>query len=517
MTDTSDGEQLNRKFDNLKGSDTTQKIGKSFPFLRLCYNVKQGVNIDIIIKELKSQFNTDKLKEYFAIPRRTIVEPNIANVTNGAQRTVSLFFKHKNNIFKSKIKLPDDLVDNISEKYINHYLKNQNENNNTSIDIDNPTEQIPEQNTSAKINTTLEEKLDLLTEEVRKLTSLLIEEKEKNKQLNEKLLEFQSKSNSSKTAKKRKIGNDNSYQTKRSNNAENEAMSVNETSDEYEESSDTADYPQLKKNKKAYNKATTKNTAVTPRATVVEQNALGPKSQTKREKNVPPIVVFDSDQKRMNERIKNNKACSNGAYHFVRVNKSKYRIHSSTLNQYDAILALLSELNIKYHTYTPNERKQIHVLLKHFPVCYEEDDILHYLKSEYELIPIRLSKFITKRMIDSGLQSPIWHASFDPKTDKKRIYGINHIGNLYGITVEELKNNSLTQCKRCWRFEHTHSNCRYDTRCNNCLASHEAGKCALDTNAALKPSCVNCKSISFSQLKRMSRLHTHYRKKGHAR
>lgn len=81
----------------------------------------------------------------------------------------------------------------------------------------------------------------------------------------------------------------------------------------------------------------------------------------------------------------------------------------------------------------------------------------------------------------------------EPKTDKKRIYRVKQIGNQYGIIVEELKNKSVTQCRRCWRFEHTISNCTYDPRCNKCLETHSEGKCALDDNNALRPACVNCK------------------------
>lgn len=192
-----------------------------------------------------------------------------------------------------------------------------------------------------------------------------------------------------------------------------------------------------------------------------QQNAHSTKTPTKREKNVPPIVVFDTDQKRMIERILHRNICTNTDCHFVRVNKSKYRIQVNTLQQYDAVLNLLSEVGIKYHTYTPTERKEIHVLLKRIPLCYDGADILHYLKNDHGLKPIRLTNFATKHMIESGVQSPIWHASFDPKTDKKRIFEIKHIGNLYGIVVEQLKNKSLTQCRRCWRFEHTQSNCTY--------------------------------------------------------
>lgn len=77
----------------------------------------------------------------------------------------------------------------------------------------------------------------------------------------------------------------------------------------------------------------------------------------------------------MSERIVGRNICTNTEFHFVRVNKSKYRIQVSTLEHYDAVLSLLNEMNIKYHTYTPAERKSIHVLLKRIPKCYDETDI----------------------------------------------------------------------------------------------------------------------------------------------
>lgn len=194
----------------------------------------------------------------------------------------------------------------------------------------------------------------------------------------------------------------------------------------------------------------------------------------------------------------NNKICARNEYHFVRVNKSKYRIIVSNINQYDTVIQLLREMGIKYHTYTPPERKPIHVLFENVPTCYNEDEILEFLSQDHGLFPIKLTKFVTKYMLENGIQSTIWHASFDPKTDKSCIFSVKHIGNQYGIAVEAIKNKSITQCRRCWRFEHTQTNCTYDTRCPNCLLSHTNGNCALDKNGALKLACVNCKSESHS-------------------
>ncbi|RYE12570.1 MAG: hypothetical protein EOP45_22615 [Sphingobacteriaceae bacterium] len=134
---------------------------------------------------------------------------------------------------------------------------------------------------------------------------------------------------------------------------------------------------------------------------------------SKRNKHIPPIVVFDNNQKRMNERILNKNICARSEYYFVRVNKSKYRINVSNISQYDSIIVLLNELGIKYHTYTPPERKPIHVLMKNVPTCYDETEILEFLNKDHGLIPLKLTKFVTKYMLANNIQSTIWHASFN--------------------------------------------------------------------------------------------------------
>lgn len=505
MTDTSDGE-TQRKFVNLtkiQPNDLAKKIAETLAFMKLCYNIKQGIQNNACVDELRSCANDETFKNYLAIPKKTKIEPYLQ------QASVSFLFKFKNNSHSVKIKLNDELVNGLSERYIEKHLKhNRKVVKTNSINIENP-----KLDNSQSAELSMEEKMNRLLIQVENLTKSLAEMQEENrllaeqeKVLAERLLKYQTTPQSMKTVKRKKTQKNNITSKKKvtetNGNDDEEMPSVYET-----ESSDSDAHSLSSRNERvSRNVTTTKLNTEKPRVPVnkeqhaanTQRNTLTTKPPAKRERNVPPIVVLDSDQKQMNERIINRKICSSTEYHFVRVNKSKYRIQVSTLEQYDAVLNLLTELGIKYHTYTPTERKTIHVLLKRIPTCYDGDDILQYLKDDHGLSPLKLTKFTTKRMIESRVQSTIWHASFDPKTDKKLIFGINHIGNVYGIAIEQLKNKSLTQCRKCWRFEHTESNCSYDVRCYKCLASHEIGKCILDANAALKPSCVNCKNDSHS-------------------
>lgn len=530
MAESSDGESINRQFNHIKIEKAGNKIANTYAFRKLCHNLKNGVPNENCVIELKAIANVDDFKKSLSIPKNTNIEPNIVN------KVVSFLFSYKNNSHIVKIKLTDSVINGFSESYIQMHLKPNAANKkaspvsnipneqNISIDNENPSAVI--QNSGQDINLNvdhsnskgLEEKIGELTEQLSKLVALLTKEREKNKQLSDQLCALEMKQQSVNTKRKRKVASkpitvtpNNESNDKIENDNVNSNMSCEDADDDLTFDNETQDLNKQNANANINDTTSAKSkqstqppigidVTQTNKNVNTESNVFESKSATintpKRDKNIPPVVVHDCDQKRMNERILSRNICARNEFHFTRVNKSKYRIHVSSLEQYDTLLVLLNELCIKYHTYTPSDRKSIHVLLKHIPICYDESDILIFLKEDYCLTPIRLTKFTTKSMIDKNIQSTMWHASFDPKTDKKRIFGIKHIGGQFGIVIEEMKNKSLTQCRRCWRFEHTQSNCSYDARCNNCLITHGPGNCALDSNEALKPSCVNCKNDS---------------------
>lgn len=257
-----------------------------------------------------------------------------------------------------------------------------------------------------------------------------------------------------------------------------------------------------KKNNNNNNKAQSTGPATTNESNNASTNNVGEhnfnettkNNNIKRTKTVPPIVVYDQNQKRMAERIENLLNCGKKEYYFVRVNKNKYRIILGNLVHFDKVVAHLREIGIRFHTYTPIERKPIYVILKYVPNCYDEAEIRESLMREYKLTPAKLTPFVTGYMREQQIDSSMWRAQFNPGTDKKKILEIDTIGNQKGIVVEEMKHNTVTQCRNCWRFEHSFSNCSYVKRCYQCDKIHEEGECALDADPALLPWCVNCRS-----------------------
>lgn len=154
----------------------------------------------------------------------------------------------------------------------------------------------------------------------------------------------------------------------------------------------------------------------------------------------------------------------------------------------------LKLLGIPMHTYTPNERKVFTVIIRGILPSFEENDIRLSLMENYELNPLSIKKFTTGYMRDNNIDSKIWIFQFDPMTDTKKVFAIRHICGCAGIRIELLKNKNITQCKNCFRYLHTGTNCSRTPRCYQCPNTHDYGECERDKNPQLKPYCVNCRA-----------------------
>lgn len=223
-------------------------------------------------------------------------------------------------------------------------------------------------------------------------------------------------------------------------------------------------------------------------------NTAQPLNNNKKSKNVPPIVVHDNNQKRMAERIETLLNCRKTDFHFMKVNKNKYRIFLNSIEHYDKLIKYLKDIDIRFHTYTPPERKPINVIMRNIQNCYDEKGITESLYNYYKLKPTKIYKYTTNFMRQNKIESSMWRVQFEPGTNKKTIYSINRIGFQHGIIIEDVRNRALTQCLNCWRFEHTHTNCAYQRRCWFCDKTHEynSDECTEENIENRKPWCVNC-------------------------
>lgn len=139
--------------------------------------------------------------------------------------------------------------------------------------------------------------------------------------------------------------------------------------------------------------------------------------------------------------------------------------------------------------------------MRNVPICYGEKDIEESIVRDYKLKPNKIFKYTTNYMRQKNIESTMWRLQFEAGTDKKKIFEINRIGYQQGIVVEEIRNRALTQCLKCWRYEHTHSNCSYQKRCWFCDKIHEDDEqCDENNIEGRTPWCVNCRSNTHSAI-----------------
>lgn len=307
--------------------------------------------------------------------KKTVIEVN--TYTDDKGPVINFLFDCTNKTKSNhtiRFYLKNDILTKYAESYAS-YLdaqkqpNNGNETPNNQIESQpftsaNETNMVIDSNVSNTQDVTdLNKKINMLIDQVNNLTTLLTRHQEENACLKMELEILKGE----RTPKRRRstLGEPNAKSAKYNTNPE--SSSDDETKEQKE-----ADTAILKPMPKSPASAATKTpTSNQTRIMQTHQNAStsmgsqAAKQTTDKEKKIPPIVVFDNDQKRMSERIASRQICKQGEFYFVRVNKSKYRIHVNTLLQYDKVLELLSEFQIKYHTYTPSERKEIHVLYKY--------------------------------------------------------------------------------------------------------------------------------------------------------
>lgn len=558
MSDSSDGEEGENANDNNEKTHSAIKdmtsIGKklyeSFAFMNYCYNRTKNYSLDQCLDAINIRCNNLQFKKFIEIPNST--NTSVTHTESNDLQFTFKFAHKKAPITKSlKIILNKDKIEQYASIYIKTYPENAipNHSNNkkpksvhkeqqsTSL---NPTNETTEYTSHLEANidsinqagtensiftnneTMLEslefnmENFNLLKIEMSKtlntikiLNSVCTDLQGKFSKLNDRVNDLETSNNNGNDKsplRKRHIKSIEHSKTKTITTNLNSlfAPTSQEFPDSYVNNEIETTEPNdidVVMNQISQNQATT-ITFRRPRATGSQQHnndnntitAHSSQTQSNKNKNVPPIVVHDNNQKRMAERIETLLNCRKTDFYFMKVNKSKYRIFVNSIEYYDKLINYLKEIDIRFHTYTPPERKPINIIMRNVQNCYDEKDIAESLQNFYKLKPTKIYKFTTNFMRQNNIDSSMWRVQFEPGTDKKTIYGINRIGFQQGIIIEDVKNRAITQCLNCWRFEHTHTNCAYQRRCWFCDKTHEYNndECTEENTENSKPWCVNC-------------------------
>lgn len=218
-------------------------------------------------------------------------------------------------------------------------------------------------------------------------------------------------------------------------------------------------------------------------------NTFTENERVHRTNKIPPIDVWTEQHQATQQIIRHH--MPNFSCVFTRINKSKIRVLPKSIEMRNKLIALLRSKNINYNTYTPSDEKMQSVLLKGTEI--DDSQIITDTLNEHGIVPHNVQRYETGYMRKNQIQSNIWQITLQPKTETSTLTNIRYIAD-WSVKWELQRKRTLTQCKRCQRFNHSASNCMLPYRCVKCVNTHEPGKCPLDANDnKTKPCCVNCK------------------------
>lgn len=221
----------------------------------------------------------------------------------------------------------------------------------------------------------------------------------------------------------------------------------------------------------------------------IDTNEFNANEKVKRTNKIPPIDVWTETQQATQLLIR----CNMPMYScvFTKINKTKMRILPKSTEVRNKLICMLGQKNISYNTYTPADEKMVNVLLKGTEISSEK--VIENALKRNGITPHRIQRYVTGYMRKNSIESNIWQIVLLPNTDTKELFKIKYIAQ-WSVKWETMRKQSITQCKRCQRFNHSSSNCSLPYSCVKCTDSHPPGMCELNnTQNKSEPKCVNCK------------------------
>jgi Zinc knuckle len=174
-------------------------------------------------------------------------------------------------------------------------------------------------------------------------------------------------------------------------------------------------------------------------------------------------------------------------------------IKPSCKPDYDKIIAALNTSGLEYHTYTPQEDKELRVVVKNIPPNVTTEEILQDLNSK-GLKVIKVSQMYKKVKEGPNASAvpnsnnvflyPMFIVSFDKNTTFTEVNVCKKVCHCV-VKWEKFRNIAgVTQCFNCQSFGHIAANCKRQSKCVKCGGSHNTKECV--KTISQPPKCSNC-------------------------
>lgn len=168
-------------------------------------------------------------------------------------------------------------------------------------------------------------------------------------------------------------------------------------------------------------------------------------------------------------------------------------IISTDIKAFKQFKQTLTDNDIKYYSYTPKHEKPKTIVLKGIFGDFDEVQVREDLMSrKFKKVEIlKVNKIIFNKKTNN-------FGFIVQTTNTSDINEITKIKTMLyqKVSWEQLRRNSLFQCKKCQRFGHAASNCTLPPRCVKCGEGHDFGKCLIVKNSdRLSLKCANCEQV----------------------
>lgn len=192
------------------------------------------------------------------------------------------------------------------------------------------------------------------------------------------------------------------------------------------------------------------------------------------------------------------------------INKDKTALYTDSLDDRNTVRKFLDDNDARYFTYTPKGEKPVSCLVKYIDSSFDEGDVrpprgIDAMGHGVEVLSLRIhgSK--------SDTRSNIWLVQLKNENNKHKLFLGKQFLCSSVVKVEIFKSESLTQCRRCQRYNHSAINCKQEYRCvkcgksesekdeNNLTIGHPPKTCPLDAlkvDGKIEPKdlfCCNCR------------------------
>lgn len=197
---------------------------------------------------------------------------------------------------------------------------------------------------------------------------------------------------------------------------------------------------------------------------------------------IPPIIIYTN----LNySDINKLKALITGDIK-VKYRGNRSNVYTENMSDYNKIMQYAKEMKLDHYTHTPQDKKELKLVLKNISPYITEEEIRTELSLQ-QLSVIRVKQMIKK---DNNIKLPLFVITFAVGTLKSQVFSIKYVCNCVIQWEAYRSNNPVVQCYKCQGFNHLAKNCYKKPKCFKCSLQHNTSECPVTSSDNYK--CANC-------------------------